>query len=97
MDGIQRKVDELIREFGGYWGPFEMLAALMEEVGELSDEILRVEGVKGRGEPERVKEEIGDVAFALYCIANYYGIDVAEAVEETLKKYRKRDGEKWTK
>ncbi len=44
MNEFQRRVDELIEEFGGYWEPFQMLAALVEEVGELADELLKVEG-----------------------------------------------------
>ncbi len=55
MNEHQVRVDELIRELGGYWGPFEMLAALTEEVGELADEILKMEGVKGRGSPESLE------------------------------------------
>ncbi|WP_297069970.1 MazG nucleotide pyrophosphohydrolase domain-containing protein [Thermococcus sp.] len=91
MNDEQRQVDELIKEFGGYWGPFEMLTALVEELGELADEMLMVEGVKGRGKPERVKEEIGDVMFALSCIANYYGVDLMEALRKSIQKYRRRD------
>ncbi len=95
MNNYQRRVDELIRELGGYWGPFEMLAALTEEMGELADEILKVEGVKGSGSPETLEEEIGDVAFALACIANHYGVDLLAALDKTIQKYRLRDGNKW--
>ncbi|WP_148882388.1 MazG nucleotide pyrophosphohydrolase domain-containing protein [Thermococcus aciditolerans] len=95
MNEHQEKVDRLVREFGGYWSPFEMLAALVEEVGELADELLKVEGVKGTGEKERLEEEIGDVVFALACIANYYGVDLLTALEKSVKKYRVRDGNRW--
>ncbi|ASJ03564.1 hypothetical protein A3L09_10005 [Thermococcus profundus] len=87
----QREVDALIRSMGGYWKPFEMLAALTEEVGELADVMLALEGVKGRAGKERLEEELGDVLFALSCIANYYGIDLDEALGKTLEKYRERD------
>ncbi|NJE31014.1 hypothetical protein E3E38_08160 [Thermococcus sp. 18S1] len=95
MNEHQEKVDRLVREFGGYWGPFEMLAALMEEVGELADELLKVEGVKGAGEKERLEEEIGDVVFALACIANYYGVDLLNALEKSVNKYQVRDKNRW--
>lgn len=95
MNEHQVRVDELIRELGGYWDPFEMLAALTEEVGELADEILKMEGVKGRGSPESLEEELGDVMFALACIANHYGVDLARALSKTIEKYRRRDGNKW--
>jgi len=88
----QKAVDELIKELGGYWKPFEMLAALMEELGELADAMLAFEGVKGRATLENVEEELGDVLFALLCIANHYGIDAEKSLLKTVSKYRKRDG-----
>ncbi|ASJ06981.1 MazG nucleotide pyrophosphohydrolase domain-containing protein [Thermococcus pacificus] len=95
MNEHQAKVDELVKELGGYWKPFEMLAALVEEVGELADELLKVEGVKGERSPEHLKEELGDVLFALTCIANYYGVDILEALAESVEKYRIRDKNRW--
>ncbi|ASJ09049.1 hypothetical protein A3L11_07330 [Thermococcus siculi] len=91
MNEHQARVDELVRELGGYWGPFEMLAALMEEVGELADELLKVEGIKEQGSRERLEEELGDALFALACIANHYGIDMLEALRKSVDKYRSRD------
>ncbi|MDV3104061.1 MazG nucleotide pyrophosphohydrolase domain-containing protein [Thermococcus waiotapuensis] len=90
MEG-QKEVDELIKSMGGYWRPFEMLAALVEEVGELADVMLALEGVKGGAGRERLEEELGDVLFALSSIANYYGINLAEALRKTVGKYRSRD------
>jgi NTP pyrophosphatase (non-canonical NTP hydrolase) len=91
MNREQAMVDKLIKEMGGYWEPFQMLAALVEEVGELADELLKVEGVKGEGNKERLKEEVGDVLFALACIANYYRIELQEALKGSVEKYRIRD------
>ncbi len=91
MNEHQARVDELVREMGGYWKPFEMLTALVEEVGELADELLKVEGVKGKGNRDSLEEELGDVMFALACIANYYGIDLLKALKGSVEKYRIRD------
>ncbi|NJE10132.1 MazG nucleotide pyrophosphohydrolase domain-containing protein [Thermococcus sp. MAR1] len=96
MNDLQREVDRIVMEFGGYWEPFEMLAALMEEIGELADELLKMEGVKGSGNKKRLKEELGDVAFALSCIANYYDVDLMDALRETIEKYRERDSGRWS-
>ena len=90
MNDEQRLVDELIEQFGGYWKPFEMLAALVEEVGELADAMLAFEGVKGRAEKDKIEEELGDVLFALLCIANHYGIDSDRALNLTVEKYKRR-------
>ncbi|AEH25162.1 nucleotide pyrophosphohydrolase [Pyrococcus yayanosii] len=88
---LQRDVDALVKKMGGYWTPSQMLAALMEEVGELADEILAMEGVKGEPSEEKLREEVGDVLFALACIANYYGIDLEDALMESIRKYSTRD------
>ncbi|MCD6373132.1 MAG: nucleotide pyrophosphohydrolase [Thermococcus sp.] len=95
MNELQRRVDELISEFGGYWPPFEMLVAIVEEIGELSDVLLRLEGSKGLASPEELKEELGDVMFALACLANHYGIDLFEALSASIDKYKSRDGHRW--
>nr|WP_206205845.1 MazG nucleotide pyrophosphohydrolase domain-containing protein [Thermococcus sp. Bubb.Bath] len=76
---------------GGYWSPFQMLAALVEEVGELADAMLAFEGVKGRADKANLEEELGDALFALACIANFYGFDMEEALHKSVEKYRKRD------
>ncbi|WP_297062383.1 MazG nucleotide pyrophosphohydrolase domain-containing protein [Thermococcus sp.] len=91
MNEWQELVDELIAELGGYWKPFEMLAALMEELGELADAMLGYEGVKGKATKDNLQEELGDVLFALLCIANHYGVDAGEALRASVGKYRSRD------
>ncbi|AAL82176.1 hypothetical protein PFDSM3638_10355 [Pyrococcus furiosus DSM 3638] len=88
---LQKEVDKLIKRMGGYWTPSQMLTALVEEVGELADIILSFEGVKGQKDYSKLEEEIGDVLFALICIANYFKIDVEEALKKTLVKYSTRD------
>lgn len=40
---------------------------------------------------EKLEEELGDVLYALLCIANHYGIDAFQALDSTVLKYRKRD------
>jgi len=82
----QKRVDELISELNGYWTLEEMLLALSEEVGELSREVLAFKGLKNP--KSSIKEEIGDVLFALICIANGLNVDLAEVLEKTLLKYR---------
>jgi NTP pyrophosphatase (non-canonical NTP hydrolase) len=85
----QTEVDELIKRMGGYWSPFEMLAALVEEVGELADAMLAFEGVKGKADKAKLEEELGDVLFALACIANFYGFD-RDGLHKSVEHYRKR-------
>lgn len=93
MREVQEKVHRFIKETGeGYWEPLAMFAALVEEVGELGRHINAAEGVKGSEENamEGIREELGDVLFALACIANHYGVDLQEECLRTVEKYRRR-------
>lgn len=95
---IQIMVDEWIKNFGGgYWKPLSMLAALVEEVGELARVLNSMEIGKSNYSFEHLIEEIGDVLFALTCISNYYNIDLENALKYTLNKYTKRDFNRWVK
>ena len=94
LKSIQDKVDKFIRNHGGYWSPFSMLSAIMEEVGELAREINHLEGFKPKKSTEKqidIGEELGDIIFAIICIANYYNIDLNEKMNQIIAKYQKRD------
>ncbi len=101
LSSIQKKVDEWIHTYGGgYWDPLSMLAALIEEVGELAREINYQQGYKPKKSNDRtlnIDEEISDVFFALICLANYYKIDLNSELEKTLKKFTERDEERYLK
>ena len=95
---LQRRVDEWIVEHaGGYWGRFEILARLTEELGELSAAVQREEGLRPRKVAVDLEDELGDVLFTLAAFANASGIRLSEAIEKVLRKYRQRDGSAWEK
>lgn len=95
----QAKVDAWISQFEeGYWPPLTNLARLIEEVGELAREMNHRFGHKTKraDEPERdLAIELADVLFVLLVIANEQGIDLDEALERVLEKYRVRDSDRW--
>jgi len=97
----QRRVDAWISQFEeGYWPPLVNLARLVEEVGELSRELNHRYGSKPKkpGEPEQdLALEMADILFVLLALANEQGIDLSEALERTLEKYRVRDSERWVR
>ncbi len=97
----QERVDAWISRFEeGYWPPLHNLARLVEEVGELAREMNHRFGSKPKRpeEPEQdLAMELADVLFALLVMANEQDIDLEEALEEVLEKYRVRDSERWTK
>lgn len=96
----QERVDAWIGRFEeGYWPPLANLARLAEEVGELARELNHRYGSKPKREEEPegdVAEEMGDILFVLLCLANEQGIDLGDALEAVLDKYRVRDAGRWT-
>jgi len=96
LSEVQKMVDKWIKEYGGgYWDPLSMFAALMEEAGELAREINYQQGYKpkkSKNARHNIKEEIGDLFFALICIANYFDIDLESELKKTLSKFTERDG-----
>lgn len=95
----QERVDAWISRFEeGYWPPLTNLARLIEEVGELAREMNHRFGhkIKKPDEPEQdLAIELADVLFVLLVIANEQGIDLDEALERVLRKYRERDSDRW--
>jgi NTP pyrophosphatase (non-canonical NTP hydrolase) len=97
----QHRVDEWISEFEeGYWPPLVNLARLMEEVGELARELNHRFGEKTKKpeEPEQdLAMELADVLFVLLVMANQQEIDLDQALERVLEKYRHRDSHRWVR
>lgn len=97
----QRRVDAWISQFEeGYWPPLSNLARLTEEVGELARLMNHKFGHKPKKPEEEEQElalELADILFVLLVIANEQGINLDEALERTLEKYRARDSDRWTR
>jgi NTP pyrophosphatase (non-canonical NTP hydrolase) len=96
---VQKIVDDWISQFEeGYWPPLSMLAAVVEETGELAREINDKEGFKKKRTPDskNLNLELADLLFSIICIANYYHIDLDEAFKKVMEKYTKRDLKRWT-
>lgn len=100
MKEMQEAVDQWVSQFEeGYWHPLSMLARLTEEVGELAREINHRWGEKPKkpDEPEAdLALEIADILFILICLCNSQGIDLSQAFEAMMAKYRERDAGRWT-
>jgi len=97
----QARVDAWISQFEeGYWPPLANLARLTEEVGELARLLNHRFGPKTKkaDEPEQdLALELADILFVLVVIANEQGIDLDDAFNRTLEKYRARDSDRWTR
>jgi NTP pyrophosphatase (non-canonical NTP hydrolase) len=95
----QERVDAWISQFEeGYWPPLTNLARLIEEVGELAREMNHRFGHKPKKADEADQDlalELADVLFVLLVIANEQGIDMTDALDQVMEKYRVRDGDRW--
>lgn len=97
----QARVDEWIGQFEeGYWPPLVNLARLTEEVGELARLMNHRFGPKAKKADEvdqDMGEELADILFVLIAIANQQGLDLSDALDGVLEKYRVRDSHRWTR
>ena len=101
LSEMQAEVDAYISQFKeGYFQPLTMLARMTEEVGELAREVNHQFGEKPK-KPEEAENsielELGDILFITICFANSLGIDLTEAHDKVMRKFRTRDADRWTK
>ncbi|MFW9854074.1 MAG: MazG nucleotide pyrophosphohydrolase domain-containing protein [Candidatus Thorarchaeota archaeon] len=102
---LSKRVDEFIMHHGGYWNLPWMLAALTEELGELSRAVQAYGGLRVTPDPLanqktrhtkgallEVAEECGDLLFALLCLTNSLGISLEDELLKSLEKYSTRVG-----
>lgn len=98
---LQQEVDEYISQFKeGYFSPLAMLARLTEELGELAREVNHYYGEKPKKQTEKektIEEELGDLLFVLICFANSFHIDLQQAHDMVMEKFRTRDKDRWTR
>lgn len=101
MKKEQKQVDKWIKQFKiGYFNPFEMLACLFEEVGELAREINHLYGPKKKKKNESTKnlgDEMADVIVSICCLANSQNIDLDKHFQKSMDKHYSRDNNRWEK
>ncbi|MDA8192375.1 MAG: nucleotide pyrophosphohydrolase [Thermaerobacter sp.] len=100
LSALQGEVDAWITQFEeGYFSPATMILRLAEELGELAREVNHRYGEKPKkpGEPAgSIALEMGDMLFVLLSFANAEGIDLEDAFQAVMAKYRTRDAKRWT-
>jgi len=89
LKDAQKDVNEWTSQFTPqYWKPHEILARLMEEVGELSREINHSFGPKKKKDNESdssVGDELCDIIFTVICMANSNKINLQHEWEKMMK------------
>ena len=98
---VQDDVEKWTSQFTPqYWKPHEILAQMQEELGEIGRIFNRVYGPKPPKEGEEIKDlggELGDLLFAISCIANREGINLDEIWQYVVDKNEKRDNKRFEK
>ncbi|HSX48578.1 MAG TPA: nucleotide pyrophosphohydrolase [Candidatus Nanoarchaeia archaeon] len=97
----QQEVDKWASQFEpAYWRPHEILARITEEVGELARLINHSYGPKPKKSSEAAQEmgeELADIIFALFCLANSQGIDLDKSFSRVMDKAYGRDNDRFPK
>ena len=98
---IQKEVDDWVKKYTvGYFKPLEILARLVEEVGELARELNHRFGPKRKKATEakaHLGEEMADIIFTLACLANSLNIDLDKSFRKVMGKYSSRDKDRYKK
>ncbi len=91
----QQMADRWIREHGGYWDDFVILARLTEELGEIASDLQRDRSFRPRKVKTDLPAEVGDLFFTLCAFANKNNIDISVAFQDVIRKYTERDSAAW--
>jgi len=98
---MQIDVDNWVEQFKApYWPPLSILARITEEVGELASELNDRYGgrvKKSTDDTKDIGDEIGDVMFALFCLANSHDIDLDKSWKNVMDKCYGRDKDRFEK
>ena len=102
LSNFQKDVDQWTAQFEPqYWPPHQILARLIEEVGELAREVNHLYGFKKKKITEaknNLGQEMSDVIFTIACLANSEKIDLEKEWQEMVEeKLYKRDKDRYEK
>ncbi len=101
LQAYQKEIDDLMQGYKNpYWTPLSQLARLTEEVGELARIYNHKYGQKLKKSSEEADDmagELGDILFAIICMANSEGINLDEAFRSVMTKVLTRDVDRFEK
>ena len=95
LQECQKVVDDWIKKVGVcYFSELTNMAILTEEVGEVARIMSRTYGdqsFKKTDESRNLANELSDVLFVLFCLANQTGVDLTDAFWKGMEKRTIRD------
>lgn len=88
---VFRKINDRVDASGGKpWNPFVMVTDILEEAGEAAATVKDLEGFKS---PDKLKtkemlaSELSDLLYAVFVLAEHYGLNLEETFLEHVNEY----------
>lgn len=75
---------------GKVWDPFVTVTCLLEEAGEVASAVKGLEGFKPPDKPktkEMLAQELTDLLYAVFVLAEHYGVNLEETYLEHVNNY----------
>jgi NTP pyrophosphatase (non-canonical NTP hydrolase) len=101
LKSYQQQIDKSLQRLEKpYWHPLSQLARMIEEVGEVSRILNDKFGDKPKKrteEHEKLEDELADVLYTVFCLANSQNIDLDEPFKRAINKINTRDKDRFQK
>ena len=97
LNQLQQQVDEWISKYGvRYFDELTNMAILTEEVGEVARIISRQYGEQSFKDSDHkdLGEELADVLFVVFCLANQTNTDLQTSFDKKMEKITNRDAKR---
>ena len=97
LNKLQQQVDDWISKYGvRYFDELTNMAILSEEVGEVARIISRQYGEQSFKDSDYkdLGEELADVLFVVFCLANQTNTDLQASFDKKMKKITNRDAKR---
>lgn len=97
FEELENRIAEINASNSDPWPPEMQMLWIMEELGELSAEIMKMRQLQGRFserktpfQTEHLQEELGDVLYGLVSIAQNLKLDVVNCLRLSIEKFESR-------
>jgi len=97
LNKLQQQVDDWISQYGvRYFDELTNMAILTEEVGEVARIISRQYGEQSFKDSDHkdLGEELADVLFVVFCLANQTNTDLQTSFDKKMEKITNRDAKR---
>jgi len=97
LNKLQQQVDDWISQYGvRYFDELTNMAILTEEVGEVARIISRQYGEQSFKDSDHrdLGEELADVLFVVFCLANQTNTDLQASFDKKMEKITNRDAKR---